>query len=123
MLNCLLQTAVKDSAMCRRRSETFLSVQVTLAGYVGTKTVQAVLLDKMPESMRKEMEKVLSDAGGERLQPTRLTRKEQALQATKAGCGAASGSRETPSGSGTSSASDHQAVVRASRAGQSGGRT
>lgn len=89
-------------------------MQVALAGYVGTKTVQAVLLDKMPESMRKEMEKVLSDAGGERLQPTKLTRKEQALQAAKAGTGVASHSSDAPSGPGASSASDHQTVVRVS---------
>lgn len=60
-------------------------LQVSLAGYLGPKTVQATLLDKMPESMRKEIEKIISDAGGERLQPTRFTRKEQALRASQSG--------------------------------------
>jgi len=43
--------------------------------------VQDTLLDKMPDSMRKDVEKLLEDIPTVRKRPERFTRKEQAQQA------------------------------------------
>ena len=43
--------------------------------------MQDTLLDKMPDSMRKDVEKLLEDIPAARKQPERFTRKEQAKQA------------------------------------------
>lgn len=43
--------------------------------------MQDTLLDKMPDSMRKDVEKVLEDIPAVRKRPERFTRKEQAQQA------------------------------------------
>lgn len=43
--------------------------------------MQDTLLDKMPDSMRKDVEKLLEDIPAARKRPERFTRKEQAKQA------------------------------------------
>lgn len=43
--------------------------------------MQDTLLDKMPDSMRKDVEKLLQDIPAARKRPERFTRKEQAKQA------------------------------------------
>lgn len=49
--------------------------------WTGPKLVQDTLLDKMPDSMRKDVEKLLEDIPTTRKRPERFTRKEQANQA------------------------------------------
>ncbi len=48
---------------------------------MGAATVQATLVDKMPDAMRKDVEKSIQEAPAGRRQPERFTRKEQARRA------------------------------------------
>ena len=57
-----------------------LSAQAELCCWTGPKLVQDTLLDKMPDSMRKDVEKLLGDIPVTRKRPERFTRKEQAKQ-------------------------------------------
>lgn len=57
------------------------SPQAELCCWTGPKLVQDTLLDKMPDSMRKDVEKLLEDIPPTRKRPERFTRKEQAKQA------------------------------------------
>ncbi|KAL0039701.1 hypothetical protein WJX77_005628 [Trebouxia sp. C0004] len=52
-----------------------------LCCWTGPKLVQDTLLDKMPDSMRKDVEKLLEDIPTVRKRPERFTRKEEAQQA------------------------------------------
>ncbi|KAL0028272.1 hypothetical protein WJX79_006476 [Trebouxia sp. C0005] len=52
-----------------------------LCCWTGPKLVQDTLLDKMPDSMRKDVEKLLEDVPTVRKRPERFMRKEQAQQA------------------------------------------
>jgi hypothetical protein len=65
----------------------------------------------MPESMRKEMEKAVNDAAGERLQPTQYTRKEQALRASQSGSASASNGIVTEKAKADPLAKDSQIMV------------
>lgn len=49
-----------------------------LAGWLGAETIQSTLLDKMPELMRKDLDKLLAQAGGAHKRPERFTRSEVA---------------------------------------------
>ena len=53
-------------------------MQVELAGWLGAETIQSTLLDKMPELMRKDLDKLLAEAGGAYKRPERFTRSEAA---------------------------------------------
>ena len=57
------------------------AAQAELCCWTGPKLVQDTLLDKMPDSMRKDVEKLLGDIPTTRKRPERFTRKEQAKQA------------------------------------------
>ena len=56
-------------------------LQVELAGWLGTDYVQSALCSKMPDAMRKDVEKSVEAAGSVRKQPERFTRKDQVLWA------------------------------------------
>jgi hypothetical protein len=59
--------------------------QVEVAGWLGPDTIKSLLLDKMPDMMRKDTEKLVEEAGaGFRKQPQRYTRKEAAKRAMAA---------------------------------------
>jgi hypothetical protein len=86
-------------------------LQLELAGYLGPQTVQATLLEKMPETMRKDVEKLLGEAGGTRTQPSRFTRREQARRAAGQGtASASSGDAATATGVTSSGAAQQDAA-------------
>ena len=68
-------------------------VQVELRAWLGTDYVQGSLCGKMPDLMRKDVEKLIAEYTGSRTQPERFTRKEQA--AREAAMEAATGSAES----------------------------
>ncbi len=61
-----------------------------MAGWLGPDVVKSLLLDKMPDMMRKDTEKLVEEAGtGARKQPQRFTRKEAVKRANAAPSAAA----------------------------------
>lgn len=74
------QLCVKSPTDCQLIS---LRVQVELCCYTGPKLIQDTLLEKMPESMRKDVEKSLQDIPPGRKRPERYTRKEGIIVAAE----------------------------------------
>lgn len=64
-------------------------VQVELASWSGPDFVRSMLLDKMPEMMRKDTEKLVEASTSEKRAPQRLTRKEAARRASAQAAGSA----------------------------------
>ncbi|KAK9818850.1 hypothetical protein WJX81_005118, partial [Elliptochloris bilobata] len=70
---------------------------VELAGWLGAEAVQGTLLDKMPELMRKDLEKLLAEAGNARKRPQRFTRHEAARRPAEAPAAPAVEGAQAPS--------------------------
>ena len=58
-----------------------LPLQMELCSWMGAAPVQATLVEKMPDTMRKDVERSIQEAPAGRKQPERFTRKEQARRA------------------------------------------
>ena len=75
-------------AQATQRTRTALperrAMQAELAGWLGAEAVQGTLLDKMPELMRKDLEKLLAEAPGGRRRAQRFTRREAARRPCEA---------------------------------------
>ena len=61
--------------------------QVAACQWLGSEAVQGTLLDKMPDAMRKDVEKAVA-AAPDRPKPPRCTRKEAVKRAAKAAAAA-----------------------------------
>ncbi|KAK9795603.1 hypothetical protein WJX73_007429 [Symbiochloris irregularis] len=70
-----------------------------LSAYIGPEVVKATLCDKMPDVMRKDVEKLLeAQAGTPRKLPERFTRTEQAARAARVASGAGGAEPSGPAG-------------------------
>lgn len=88
------------SFACARQTEPSL-LQVELGAYMGADVIKATLCDKMPDAMRKDVEKLLEAQTGQPLKkPERFTRTEQAARAARAE--SATGAAEGAGGAGPS---------------------
>ena len=84
-------TTAKDLWPCRTKGSAchllttlanpLLPLQMELCSWMGAAIVQATLVERMPDAMRKDMEKSIQEAPAGRKQPERFTRKEQARRA------------------------------------------
>lgn len=63
-------------------------MQLELSSWIGVDTVKALLCEKMPEAMRKDMVKLLEEQAPMRKAPQRFTRREQAARAAQQGAAA-----------------------------------
>lgn len=78
-----LQPALLGSIMLN--CEMAYACQVEVAGWLGADFVKSMVLDKMPDAMRKDTEELVDvAASGPRKQPQRYTRKEAARRANAA---------------------------------------
>lgn len=77
---CLtLSLAFCHSAFCSQGSPGN-DLQVELRAWLGVDYVQGSLCSKMPDLMRKDVEKLISEYSGSKTQPERFTRREQAAR-------------------------------------------
>ena len=72
-------------------------LQVLMSQWLGASTAEAMLLSKMSEVMRKDVDKALAEAPAGKPQPSRFTRKEAAArEAAQVGAGAGGGGDHRP---------------------------
>ena len=84
--------------MCKKESSrdrwsVLCYLQVELCAWLGADYVQGSLCSKMPDAMRKDVEKLIESVS-QRKQPERFTRKEQTVRAAAAEAAAAVASFE-----------------------------
>ena len=68
-----------------RRGADASLLQVEMRAWLGVDYVQGSICNKMPEQMRKDVEKLIAESQGSKTQPERFTRKEQAARGAARG--------------------------------------